>query len=385
MSFPSRSEYRHNHANHADPICNFWHNHRMRALLFLFLTTALAAQTIQKSNTTENLRGISVLANGIAWASGTHGSYLRTTDGGNSWQPAQVPGADALDFRDVEAFSADLAYLLSAGPGEQSRIYKTTDAGKTWALQFTNKNPNGFFDCMAFWDSDRGIAVGDPVTDNSGTLRFELISTDDGGKTWIPHSPDSTPPAIEGEGAFAASGTCITIQGTANVWFATGGKVARVFRSTNAGKTWAVAQTPIIHGQDSTGIFSIAFRDATHGVIAGGDYKHPDHDGPNLAFTNDGGLTWTLSPISPQRYWSAVAFAKPHSDSEAIVIVGSSGAAYKDDIAKAPGPKTSSQKTSLQKTSQKIWDSNLNAVSVSSSEIIAVGPKGLIVNLPPAR
>ena len=150
----------------------------MRALLFLFLTTALAAQTIQKSNTTENLRGISVLANGIAWASGTHGSYLRTTDGGNSWQPAQVPGADALDFRDVEAFSADLAYLLSAGPAEQSRIYKTTDAGKTWALQFTNKNPNGFFDCMAFWDSDHGIAVGDPVADNSGTLRFELISTD---------------------------------------------------------------------------------------------------------------------------------------------------------------------------------------------------------------
>ncbi len=357
----------------------------MRALLFLFLTTALAAQTIQKSNTTENLRGISVLANGIAWASGTHGTYLRTTDGGNSWQPAQVPGADALDFRDVEAFSADLAYLLSAGPAEQSRIYKTTDAGKTWALQFTNKNPKGFFDCMAFWDSDHGIAVGDPVADNSGTLRFELISTDDGGKTWIPHSPDSTPPAIEGEGAFAASGTCITIQGTANVWFATGGKVARVFRSTNAGKTWAVAQTPIIHGQDSTGIFSIAFRDPTHGVIAGGDYKHPDQDGPNLAFTNDGGLTWTLSPISPQRYFSAVAFAKPHSDSEAIVIVGSSGAAYKDDIAKAPGPKTSSQKTSLQKTSQKIWDSNLNAVSVSSSEIIAVGPKGLIVNLPPAR
>src|SRR5271170_2294386 len=212
---------------------------RIHFLVPLLATFLVQNPTAQKSNTTENLRGISVLSNAVAWASGTHGSYLRTTDGGNSWQPAQVPGADALDFRDVEAFSADLAYLLSAGPGEQSRIYKTTDAGKTWALQFTNKNPNGFFDCMAFWDSDRGIAVGDPVSDNSGTLRFELISTVDGGKTWSPHSPDSIPPAIEGEGAFAASGTCITIQGTANVWFATGGKVARVFRSTNAGKTWA--------------------------------------------------------------------------------------------------------------------------------------------------
>jgi photosystem II stability/assembly factor-like uncharacterized protein len=362
-------------------LMNFWHNHRMRALLFLLLTTALAAQTIQKSNTTENLRGISVLANGIAWASGTHGTYLRTTDGGNSWQAAQVPGADALDFRDVEAFNADLAYLLSAGPGEQSRIYKTTDAGKTWAVQFTNKNPKGFFDCMAFWDRDHGIAVGDPVTDNAGTLRFELISTEDGGKTWNPLPPDTIPQAIEGEGAFAASGTCITTQGTANVWFATGGKAARVFRSTNAGKTWTVAETPIIHGQDSTGIFSIAFRDATHGVIAGGDYKHPDQDGPNLAFTNDGGLTWTLSPVSPQKYFSAVAFAKPHSNSEAIVIVGSSGSAYEGDAAKMSQQKTPLQKTSLQKT----WNLNLNAVSASSSEIIAVGPKGLIVSIPPAR
>jgi photosystem II stability/assembly factor-like uncharacterized protein len=280
----------------------------------------------------------------------------------------------------VEAFSADLAYLLSAGPGEQSRIYKTTDAGKTWALQFTNKNPKGFFDCMAFWDSDHGIAVGDPVSDNAGTLRFELISTEDGGKTWNPLPPDSIPPAIEGEGAFAASGTCIIVQGTANVWFATGGKAARVFHSTNAGKTWTIAQTPITHGQDSTGIFSIAFRDATHGVVAGGDYKHPDQDGPNLAFTNDGGLTWTLSPISPQRYFSAVAFAHPHSDSEAIVIVGSSGSAYEADAAK-----TSEQKTSSQKTSEKTWDSNLNAVSVGPTEIIAVGPKGLIVSIPPAR
>jgi photosystem II stability/assembly factor-like uncharacterized protein len=346
-------------------------------MLTHFLAPLLAALLVQspitqKSNTTENLRGISVLSNAVAWASGTHGTYLRTTDGGSSWQSAQVPGAETLNFRDVEAFSADLAYLLSAGPGEQSRVYKTTDAGKNWTLQFTNKNPKGFFDCMAFWDRDHGIAVGDPVADTSGKLKFELISTEDGGKTWTPIPPDSLPPAIEGEGAFAASGTCIAVQGNTDVWFATGGNVARVFRSTDAGKTWAVADTPIIHGPDSAGIFSIAFRDSSHGVIAGGDYKHPEQDGPNLASTSDGGLTWKLSAISPQRYFSAVAFAKPHSESAAIVIVGSSQSAYEDDLAKATG--------------QKSWNLNLNAVSVSSSgEAIAVGPKGLIVRLPPAR
>ena len=108
--------------------------------VLLFLVTSLLAQnpTTQKSNTNENLRGVSVLSNQVAWASGTHGTYLRTEDGGNSWQAAQVAGAESLDFRDVEAFSADFAYLLSAGPGDQSRIYKTTDAGKNWTLHFTN-------------------------------------------------------------------------------------------------------------------------------------------------------------------------------------------------------------------------------------------------------
>ena len=348
-------------------------------LVPLFLASTLLAQnpTVQKSNTTENLRGVSVLAGRVAWASGTHGTYLRTTDGGNSWQPAQVPGAEALDFRDVEAFSAELAYLLSAGPGEQSRIYKTVDAGKSWTLQFTNKDPKGFFDCMAFWDRDRGVAVGDPIADSSGKLKFELIATDDGGANWKPVPPDAIPPAVEGEGAFAASGTCITVQGSANVWFATGGKAARVFRSTDAGKTWSVADTPIRHGPDSAGIFSIAFRDAIHGVIAGGDYKHPEQDGPHLAFSNDSGLTWTLSPVSPQVYFSGVAFAKANSESAPVLVVGSSRSAYEDDIAKTPSQKTSSQKS---------WDLNLNAVSVSpTGEAIAVGPKGLIVSIPPAR
>jgi len=219
---------------------------------------------------------------------------------------------------------------------------------------------------------DHGIAVGDPVADNSGKLKFELITTDDGGKNWKPLPLDALPPALEGEGAFAASGTCIAVQGKSNAWFATGGTVARVFRSTNAGKTWTVADTTMIHSPDSAGIFSIAFRDATHGVIAGGDYKHPEQDGPNLAFTTDGGLTWKLSPISPQAYFSAVAFAKPASGGTSVFVAGSTRAAYADDIAKASWQKT--------------WDLNLNALSISpTGDAIAVGPKGLIVKLAPVR
>jgi len=346
----------------------------MRLFTIIFLATSLLAQTTQNSHTTENLRGLSTPAPNIAWASGTHGTYLRTTDAGQTWQPAQVPGAESLDFRDVEAFNADVAYLLAAGPGSQSRIYKTTDAGKTWSLQFTNQDPKGFFDCMAFWTPDHGIALGDPIDNKS-----ELITTEDGGKNWKPIPPNHLPPAITGEGAFAASGTCIAVQGKHNVWFATGGKAARVFHSTNAGKTWTVAETPIIHGADSAGIFSIAFRDSKHGAVAGGDYQHPEANGPNLAFTQDAGRTWTLAPISPQWYFSAVAFtghvgttaeACPERSS-AVVVAGTAHAACAETIA-----------TKWQKT----WDLNLNAVSASpSGEILAVGPKGLIVRLAPNR
>jgi photosystem II stability/assembly factor-like uncharacterized protein len=339
----------------------------MRLCTFILLSASAFGQTssIQASNTIENLRGISTPTAGVAWASGTHGTYLRTSDGGSTWQVAHVPGAETLDFRDVEAFSADLAYLLAAGPGDQSRIYKTTDSGKSWTLQFTNRDPKGFFDCMAFWNPDHGIAVGDPVD-----KKFEVIATEDGGKNWKPIPPDGLPVAVDGEGAFAASGTCVAVQGKKNAWFGTGGKAARVFRSADGGRTWAAVETPVVHGADSSGIFSIAFRDSKHGVIAGGDYQQPEKDGHNLAFTNDGGRTWTAATVSPQWYFSAVAFTKTQRSSP-IFALGSAHAAYADTSA-----------ASWQKTR----DYNLNAVSVSpSGEIFAVGPKGLVVRFAAGR
>src|SRR6202140_2250677 len=188
---------------------------------------------VQFSHTTENLRGVSAVSRQVAWASGTHGTYLRTIDGGRTRAPGQGAGAVALEFRGVGAFSADEAFLMSAGPGEQSRIYHTSDAGKHWQLQFTNTNPKGFFDSMVFWDPKHGIVLGDPILDESGKLKFEVLLTDDG-QNWRPVPPAQMPDAIAGEGAFAASNTCIAIvhgDSDPNIWFATGGKMARVFHS----------------------------------------------------------------------------------------------------------------------------------------------------------
>lgn len=292
-------------------------------LLFLACAVAQPAAWVQVSNTTESLRGVSAVSREVAWASGTHGTYLRTIDGGRTWIPAQVADAGALDFRAVAAFSADEAFLMSAGPGEQSRIYHTSDGGRHWQLQFTDTNPKSFFDSMVFWDAKHGVVLGDPIPDESGKLKFEVLLTEDG-QNWLAIPPAPLPAAMDGEGAFAASNTCLAILPggfDSNIWFATGGKVARVFHSGDRGQSWQVFDTPVVHGPESDGIFSIAFRDPSHGVIAGGDYKHPNDDGPNLAFTEDGGKTWTLSQLHPLAYFSGVAYDRRVNTSAAREVL----------------------------------------------------------------
>ena len=299
----------------------FCDNSLMRCLPLVLLIVAPAlgqsGPRVQISHTTESLRGVSAVSRQVAWASGTHGTYLRTIDSGLTWTPAQVPDAAALDFRAVVAFSADEAFLMSAGPGEQSRIYHSSDAGGHWQLQFANANPKSFFDSMVFWDSRHGVVLGDPIQDESGKLKFEVLLTDDG-ENWRAVPPSQLPDARDGEGAFAASNTCIAIVPGAsdrNIWFATGGKSARVFHSADRGQSWQVFDTPMVHGPDSAGIFSIAFRDSMHGVIAGGNYKHPREDGPNLAFTENGGKTWTPPVLHPLAYFSAVAYDRKVNES----------------------------------------------------------------------
>ena len=327
----------------------------------LFSLCCLAQEhTLQDSHSTENLRGVSAVSPKVVWASGTHGTYLRTSDGGKTWVAAQVPGAEALDFRDVEAFSGDEAYLLAAGPGEQSRIYKTSDAGKTWNLQFLNHDAKGFYDCMAFRDHTHGIALGDPVNG-----KFELLATEDG-MHWNALTPTMLPPAIDGEAAFAASGTCIAVQDDANVWFGTGGKAARVFRSQDRGRTWTVAETPIVYGTESSGIFSISFRDAIHGLIAGGDYQHPEKGEANLAYTEDSGETWKLAGIHPQVYFSGIGYVDP-SVPQGLLAVGSTRAASSDTLLR--------DKWTVE------VETNLNALSFAPPrDAWAVGPKGAIMH-----
>lgn len=284
-------------------------------------TAAEPRWTPHPSRTRARLRGLSVVSGEAAWASGTGGTFVRTTDGGETWRPGTVPGASSLDFRDVHAFSAEAACLLSIGAGERSRIFRTTDGGASWDMTFVNVDPNGFLDALAFWDPEHGLALGDPVDG-----RFVLLTTDDGGKTWNPKPTEEMPQASQGEGAFAASGTCLVVQGGRNAWFATGGaKVARVFRSTDRGRTWTPHETPVLAGRPSLGIFSLAFRDADHGIAVGGDYQEPGKMGPLVALTEDGGRKWRLpTGRGPGGYRSAVAYV-PGTQGRILVAVGPTG------------------------------------------------------------
>lgn len=278
----------------------------------------------QQSGVSASLRGISAVSEKVAWASGTNGTVVRTTDGGNRWQVRAVPGADSLDFRDVQAVDDLTVYLMSAGPGDRSRIYKTSDGGETWELQFTNDFPDGFLDGFAFWNPETGLAYGDPVAGH-----LFVIKTMDGGATWERIPPENIPPVIEGEVGFAASGTGIVVIGEAQAWIGTGGAAPRVFRSMDQGETWAVAATPIASGQ-SAGIFSIAFQDTENGVIAGGDYQRDNLANRNIAVTKDGGQTWDLieEPHSVG-FRSCVSYS---STSNILVAVGTSGSDYSSNF-----------------------------------------------------
>ena len=299
--------------------------------LFLFFPTSLGLLAVaakphltwepQNSGVTARLRGISAVSARVAWASGGSGTVLRTIDGGSTWQARPIPAAAGLDFRDVDAMSERVAFALSIGPGEASRIYKTMDGGEHWDLQFANTDPEVFLDAMAFWDADRGVAVSDSVRG-----AFVVLATTNGGRAWTRVAADRLPAALPGEGAFAASGTNVAVSGRNHVWIATG--AGRVLRSADGGRSWSVAVTPLPTGP-SSGIFSVAFRDADHGVAVGGDYRKETEAVDNVATTSDGGVTWALSTHGVSGYRSVVACVPGTKGS--YVAAGPSGVDWSAD------------------------------------------------------
>ena len=328
-------------------------------LFFSFVSLLSQAQWItQNSGTDASFRTVCAIDKTTCWVSGSAGTVLKTTDGGTTWQKLPVPDADKLDFRDVHAFDANSAIVMSAGEASEgkARFYKTLDGGRTWKLVYSTEQKGVFFDSMDFWDNQHGIAFSDPIDG-----RFYIIMTHDGGNSWKPVSAQSIPPVREGEAAFAASGTALVVQGKADAWIGTGGENGgRVFYSTDQGQTWQVSETSIKAGKTS-GIFGVRFWNAKNGMAIGGNYEDVTDLALNVNTTSDGGKTWLAATrTNPVGLKEGVAVY----DTKTLVAVGPSGTCYSTDFGK---------------TWVKIDNSALHAVSFRGKVGWAVGGKGQIV------
>jgi photosystem II stability/assembly factor-like uncharacterized protein len=237
-----------------------------------------------------------------------------------------VPGAEGLEFRDVHGVSERVAYLLAAGEGTRSRIYKTEDGGESWALLFENRDPKRFFDCFAFWDAAHGIAVADSVGG-----RFPVIETSDG-RSWR-EIGGRLPGALPGESAFAASGTCVAARAPGRAWIITGGaERARVLGTADGGATWTASEAPIERRGEGAGGFSVAFRDPLHGVAGGGSLAAAAERSSTVLRTADGGRSWRVvarPPFAGAIY--GLAYAGGGAGPGAVVATGPGGAAWSRD------------------------------------------------------
>jgi photosystem II stability/assembly factor-like uncharacterized protein len=282
-------------------------------------------RTEQTSGTTALLIAVSPVSERLVWASGARGTWVRTTDGGATWQSGRVPGADTLQFRDVHAVSAETAFLLSIGNGDQSRIYRTDDAGRSWTLQFTNPEPEGFYDCMDFWDPRRGIVIGDAIRG-----RIAILTTVDGGAHWTRVPDSALPPAQTGEGSFAASGTCLVTRPGGHAWIVMSNpERGRVLHTSDFGRSWAVDTLPITT-RAGVGPQSVAFRDDRNGLVVGGGYASEPGD-VLAAATADGGRSWTprARPPLASGAWGGVYV--PGARRPTVVAVGPAGAVWSAD------------------------------------------------------
>lgn len=335
----------------------------------LLLTASAHGQRwiVQTTGLDTNLRGVNVVRasgssrNVVVWACGSNGVILRSVDQGKTWKRLHVQGGDALDFRGIVAFDSTTAYVMSIGGGAQSRIYKTTDGGESWTLEFSGKRSAFFLDDLVCISKTKCYGLSDPVDG-----KFVMVSTEDG-EHWMELPNEHMPAALRCEGVFAASGTSLALYDRKEIYFGTGGgHVARIFHSPDLGRTWTVAETPIAIGNASSGIFSITRIE--HTVVAvGGDYKDPSRSVRVAAYSADDGRTWRLATRQTKGFRSAVATFSAATMGDATIAVGPTG----EDTSHDGGIHWTSA-----------GNLNLNAVGGTDIDHVwGVGPKGTIARL----
>ena len=338
----------------------------------------------EHSGTTEPLRGIHSVGEGVAWASGAHGTVLRTEDSGYVWQKCTMPtGGEGLDFRSVWAWDAQTALVMSSGPGKQSRLYKTTDGCAHWTPLAINQDHDGFWDGLAFSDAKNGYLLGDPVQGH-----FTLLRTRDGGAHWKALTSKDLDLGGKTLGAFAASNQAMVLTDpvlgpVAVPWFGTsgmsGGQHPYVYSGgidcgMNLAHTnpelcltryWSFQreEVPMAGASASQGIFALSMhKDASgqvHAVAVGGDYSAPDQGAGAAVYRDPKTGKWTAAARQPHGYRSSVAW---DATDNAWLAVGTNGA----DVSYDDGQSWS-----------ELGNDSYNAISLP----FVVGPEGRIAKL----
>lgn len=270
-----------------------------------------------------SIRALETIDKDTCWFAGSNGLVGFTSDGGSTWTLDTIRYDTILpEFRSI-AVTDSAVFILSVG--SPALLYRKKVSEKSWELVFKDEYPGVFYNSLKFWDYFNGIAVGDPI---NGSLHITV--TKNGGKTWRTIPAAKLPSTLEGEANFAASNTNICVKGD-NTWIVTGGKAARVFKSTDRGESWAVYTTPIIQGGKMTGIFSVDFYDKETGIIWGGDWENQQNNLNSKAISKDGGKSWvSMNDSLGPGYRSCVQFV-PGSGGKEVFAVGIPGISYSSD------------------------------------------------------
>jgi len=278
----------------------------------------MSIQQIDTILVDQSIRALQGIDDQQAWFAGSGGIYGYTKDGGNTWKiDSIVSSGENPHFRAI-GITKEAAHLLTIG--SPAKLYRSTDEGQSWSIVYQEDHPQVFYDAMTFWDDQFGIAMGDPT---DGCL--SVIRTEDGGNTWQKVDCASLPSSEAGEAAFAASNTNLAVGADGRVWMVSGGQRARVFYSLDYGKTWEVADTPIIEGGQMTGIYSVDFFDDQTGVIYGGDWNNKASNQKNKAISRDGGKSWSLlADGQGPGFRSCVRFF-PDKEGKGLLAIGSPG------------------------------------------------------------
>ena len=367
------------------------------SLVIFFPSHSKAQWEIEDSHTSASLRGIDNVGGGVAWASGTGGTVLRTLDDGKTWQPCPIPlagtkdTAEKLDFRGIQAFDERTAIVMSSGPSDLSRLYKTTDGCQTWKLLFTNPDKDGFWDALRALDRDKFEVAGDSVNHLVGNEKtghvipvWRLSEGSDITENYTEHFFELH--AEPSEGGFAASNSTLAIGLHPHrdpiwsyQWLATQTPDHSFIHREAAEETntcepcrmgYLKVETPMSQGVSSAGIFSLAFREDHFGVAVGGDYQKPQATIKTAIYSGDAGTTWLPAHTPPHGYRSSVAY---DPNEKTWITVGPNGT----DISTDDGRNWRALMPSA--LDEKDADKNWNALSLP----FVVGPKGRIGKLRP--